>query len=101
MDLRLDVETLHYYHESSLTKTKHTMKLMMVIVTNLVRNSSASKMTYIVSGGALNSVYGQNGDKSKRRQVKTATPKWRQKWLYSKRRQTQTTPTVLVKPKLI
>jgi len=26
-------------------------------------------------------VYGQNGDKSKRRQVKTATPKRRQKWL--------------------
>ena len=33
-------------------------------------------------------VYDQNGDKSKRRQVKTATPKRRQKWLYSKRRQT-------------
>jgi len=39
-------------------------------------------------------VYSQNGDKSKRRQVKTATPKW----LYSKRRQTQTTPTVPVTP---
>ena len=37
-------------------------------------------------------VYGQNGDKSKQRQVKTATPKRRQKWLYSKRRQTQKTP---------
>jgi len=33
-----------------------------------------------------------------RSMVKTATPKRRQKWLYSKRRQTQTTPTVLVKP---
>jgi len=43
-------------------------------------------------------VYGQNGDKSKRRQVKTATPKLRQKWLYSKWQQTQTTSTVLVKP---
>ena len=32
---------------------------------------------------------------SKRRQVKTAAPKRRQKWLCSKRRQTQTTPTVL------
>jgi len=42
-------------------------------------------------------VYGQNGDNSKRRQVKTATQKWRQKWLYSKPRQTQTTPAVLVK----
>ena len=39
-----------------------------------------------------------NGLWSKRRPVKTATPKRRQKWLYSKRRQTQTTPTVLVKP---
>jgi len=30
--------------------------------------------------------------------VTTATPKRRQKWLFSKRRQTQTTPTVLVTP---
>jgi len=32
------------------------------------------------------------------RQVKTATPKRWQIWLYSKRRLTQTTPTVIVKP---
>jgi len=61
--------------------------------------SKPRKNSSLINGGRpFAAVYGQNGNKSKRRQVKTATPKWRQKWLYSKRRQTQTTPTVLEKP---
>jgi len=37
--------------------------------------------TFAAGIGQLIPVYSQNGDTSKRRQVKRATPKQRQKWL--------------------